>query len=160
MPTALERAWQFLTERECGERADPDLHAGTKTQFPGNIVPPARSVLWAPVSQHLPLSPTSTTVRSAAATTTFSIRTLPTHVREEYTYRLDFLITDKLRMYGRNNQINNNQTGYSIGVLPGPPWGLVEGFYNSRSETPSINLIYTITPSLINEVTFRRQSLG
>ncbi len=41
---------------------------------------------------------------------------LPEHPntrREEYTYRLDFAFTDKLRLYGRNNQINNNQTGYS-----------------------------------------------
>jgi len=52
------------------------------------------------------------------------------------------------------NQINNNQTGYSIGVLPGPPWGLVEGFYSSHSTTPSINLVYTITPTLINDLTF------
>ena len=49
---------------------------------------------------------------------------------------MDFALTDKLRLYGRNNQINNNQTGFSIGVLPGPPWGLVEGFYSSHSTTP------------------------
>jgi hypothetical protein len=39
-------------------------------------------------------------------------------------------------------------------VLPGPPWGLVEGFYDSHQQTPSINLVYTINPTLINEATF------
>jgi len=39
-------------------------------------------------------------------------------------------------------------------VLPGPPWGLVKGFYNSHSTTPSINLVYTISPTLINDFTF------
>ena len=154
VPTALERAGNFSQSVNVGNALIPIYMPGTKTQFPGNIVPPSQiSPLGAGLLSIFP-QPNFNNRAISGGNYNFQYQNTPDTRREEYTYRLDFLITDKLRMYGRNNQINNNQNGYSIGVLPGPPWGLVEGFYDSRSETPSINLIYTISPTLINETTF------
>ncbi len=154
MPTALERTGNFSQSVTVGGALIPVNAPGVKTPYPGNIVPPSQiSPLGASLLSVLPL-PNFNNRAVSGGNYNFLYQNTPDTRREEYTYRLDFQLTDKIRMYGRNNQINNSQTGYSIGVLPGPPWGLVEGFYKSRSETPSMNVVYTITPTLINETTF------
>jgi hypothetical protein len=155
MHTALERAGNFSQSVTVGGALIPVNMPGTKSAvYPGNIVPQSQiSPLGASLLSVLPL-PNFNNKAVSGGNYNFLYQNTPNTRREEYTYRIDFALTDKIRLYGRNNQINNSQTGYSIGVLPGPPWGLVEGFYNSRSETPSMNLVYTITPTLINETTF------
>ena len=77
----------------------------------------------------------------------------PINRNNQYTYRLDFMLTDKLRLYGRMTQINSHNQGYQSNVSAGPQWGLMKSFYDQRIETPAINLSYTITPTLINETT-------
>ena len=109
---------------------------GTKTQYPGNIVPasaaePAR----AETLSIFPL-PNFTNRAISGGNYNFLYQNTPITRREEYTYRVDFALTDKLRLYGRNNQINNSQTGYSIGVLPGPPWGLVKVSTTATARPP------------------------
>jgi hypothetical protein len=126
---------------------------GTKTPYPGNIIPASQQSASGLKLLSIFPQPNFTNRAISGGNYNFLYQNTPDTRREEYTYRLDFLLTDKLRMYGRNNQINNNQTGYSIGVLPGPPWGLVKGFYSSHSTTPSVNFVYTISPTLINETT-------
>ena len=154
MPTALERTGNFSQSVTVGGALIPVNPSGSKTAYPGNIVPASQlSPLGAGLLSVFPL-PNFNNRAVSGGNYNYLYQNTPDTNREEYTYKIDFLLTDKLRMYGRNNQINNSQSGYSIGVLPGPPWGLVEGFYNTRSETPSINVIYTITPTLINETTF------
>jgi Carboxypeptidase regulatory-like domain len=154
MPTAQERVGDFSQSLTTGGALIPVFRPGTKTQYPGNIVP---------ISEQSPLGlkllsifpqPNFTNRAVSGGNYNFLYQNTPVTRRNEYTYRVDFNLTSKLRLYGRDNQINNSQSGYSIGVLPGPPWGLVEGFYNSHSTTPSINLVYTISPTLINELTF------
>ena len=154
MPTALERAGNFSQSYTVGGALIPVYPSGSKSPYPGNIVPASQiNPLGAGLLSVFPL-PNFTNRAVSGGNYNFNFQNTPDTRRQEYTYRLDFLLTSKLRMFGRNNQINNHQTGYSIGVLPGPNWGLVEGFYDSHSETPSINLIYTISPTLINETTF------
>src|SRR5665213_1281320 len=156
VPTALERTGDFSQTVTTGNNPAviPIFMPGTKTQFPGNRIPASQqSPLGLKLMSIFPLPNFSDRVTSGG-NYNFLYQNTPTTRREEYTYRMDFALTDKLRLYGRDNQINNLQSGYSIGVLPGPPWGLVEGFYNSHSTTPSINLVYTISPTLINELTF------
>jgi len=154
MPTAKERVGDFSESVTPGGALIPVYRPGTKTQYPGNIIPLSeQSALGTKLLSVFPL-PNFTNRAVSGGNYNFLFQNTPDTRRNEYTYRLDFLLTDKLRMYGRNNQINNTQTGYSIGVLPGPPWGLVGGFYASHSTTPSINLVYTISPTLINETTF------
>src|SRR5439155_19978064 len=156
MPTALERKGDFSQTVTTGSNPAliPVYRSGTKTPYPGNVIPASEfNAFGQKILNFFPLP----NYENRAVTTgqyNFLYQNTPTTRRNEYTYRLDFQLTEKLRMYGRNNQINNSQSGYSIGVLPGPPWGLVKGFYNSHSTTPSVNLVYTISPTLINELTF------
>ncbi|HZL57966.1 MAG TPA: hypothetical protein VFC21_12830, partial [Bryobacteraceae bacterium] len=156
VPTALERTGDFSQTVTTGNNPAviPIFMPGTKTQFPGNRIPASQqSPLGLKLMSIFPL-PNFSDRATSGGNYNFLYQNTPKTRREEYTYRMDFALTDKLRLYGRDNQINNLQSGYSIGVLPGPPWGLVEGFYNSHSTTPSINLVYTISPTLINELTF------
>ena len=154
VPTAKERTGDFSESVTTGGVLIPVYRPGTKTQYPGNIIPPSeQSALGLKLLSIFP-QPNFTNRAISGGNYNFLYQDTPDTRRNEYTYRLDFLLTNKLRMYGRNNQINNTQTGYAIGVLPGPPWGLVQGFYASHSTTPSINLVYTISPTLINETTF------
>ena len=154
MPTAQERIGDFSQSVTTGGALIPVNRPGTKTIYPGNVVPTSeQSALGLKLLSIFP-QPNFTNRAVSGGNYNFLYQNTPVTRRNEYTYRLDFTLTDKLRLYGRNNQINNSQSGYSIGVLPGPPWGLVEGFYNSHSTTPSINLVYTISPTLINELTF------
>lgn len=154
VPTDAERHGDFSRSQTTGSGIIPVYMPGTKTQYPGNTIPASQqSALGLKLLSIFP-EPNFTNRAVSGGNYNFLYQNTPTTRREEYTYRIDFALTDKLRLYGRNNQINNSQSGYSIGVLPGPPWGLVEGFYNSRSTTPSINLVYTITPTLINDFTF------
>ena len=64
---------------------------------------------------------------------------------------MDFYLTDKLRLYGRNNQINSG--GTSISTTYSPTWGAEYAYGFRRIESPSINLTYTISPTLVNETT-------
>lgn len=154
VPTAKERMGDFSESLTTGGALIPIYMPGTKTQYPGNIIPQSQqSALGLKLLSIFPL-PNFNNRAISGGNYNFLFQNTPDTRRNEYTYRLDFLLTDKLRLYGRNNQINNTQTGYTIGVMPGPAWGLVEGFYASHSTTPSINLVYTITPTLINETTF------
>ena len=154
MPTALERAGNFSQSVTVGGALIPVNQSGTKTVYPGNIVPPSQiNPLGASLLSVFPL-PNFTNRAVSGGNYNFLFQETPIVNIENYTYRVDFNFTDKLRMYGHNNQINNSSTGYAVGAAPGPAWGLVKSFYKSRIETPSINLVYTITPTLINEVTF------
>ncbi|MEA2874384.1 MAG: hypothetical protein QOH67_4366 [Hyphomicrobiales bacterium] len=154
MPTARERAGDFSESLTTGGVVIPVYRPGTKIQYPGNIIPASeQNALGQKLLNVFPV-PNYNNRAVSGGNYNFLFQNTPVTRRNEYTYRLDFALTDKLRLYGRNNQINNRQTGFSIGVLPGPPWGLVEGFYSSHSTTPSINLVYTISPTLINELTF------
>jgi hypothetical protein len=154
MPTALERTGNFSQSLTVGGALIPVNAPGSKTAYPGNIVPPSQiSPLGAALLNIFPL-PNFNNRAITGGNYNFLFQNTPDTNREEFTFKIDFLVTDKLRMYVRYNDINNNQSGYSIGVLPGPPWGLVEGFYNTHSIVPSINAIYTISPTLINEATF------
>ena len=154
MPTAKERVGDFSESLTPGGALIPVFPSGSRVQYPGNKIPVTnQNVFGQKILDFFP-QPNYNNRAVSGGNYNFLYQNTPNTRRNEYTYRLDFQLTDKLRMYGRNNQINNSQSGFSIGVLPGPPWGLVEGFYNSRSSTPSINLVYTITPTLINELTF------
>jgi len=67
---------------------------------------------------------------------------------------MDFALTDKLRMYGHMNQINTKQTAMRSGALLGRAGDWNRRITIPEIETPSVNFIYDITPTLINETTF------
>jgi hypothetical protein len=155
VPTALERAGNFSQSVTVGGALIPVNPSGSKTPYPGNIVPPSQiNQYGADLLSIFPL-PNFTNRAVSGGNYNYVFQESPVFTAENYTYRADFNLTDKIRMYGHNNQINNAQQGYNVGAAPGPTnWPLVKSFYKSRIETPSINIVYTITPTLINEATF------
>jgi hypothetical protein len=153
MPTALERAGNFSQSVTVGGALIPVKPSSTAAPFPGNIIPASQiSTYGQDLLSVFPL-PNFTNRAVTGGNYNYLFQETPLSRINQYTYRLDFNLTDKLRMYGHMNQINQNSQGYAVGGPPGPAWGLVEAFANYRMETPMINLIYSITPTLLNETT-------
>jgi Carboxypeptidase regulatory-like domain len=153
MPTALEHNGDFSQSLTVGGALIPVYTSGTKTPEPGNIVPASQiSSLGQKLLSVYPL-PNFTNRAVSGGNYNYLFTDSPTNRANQYTYRMDFLFSEKLRMYGRNTQINSHNEGYSPAVADGPTWGLMKGYYDQRIETPGINLLYTIRPTLINEVT-------
>jgi hypothetical protein len=154
VPTALERAGNFSQSLTVGGALIPVYAPGTKTPLPGNIVPASQI---SPYGQNLlsvfPM-PNFLNRQVSGGNYNYLFQETPVNRSNNYTYRMDFNLTDKLRFYGRNNQINNQSQGYAVGAAPGPAWGLAKSFYDSHIQTPSINLAYVASPTLINEITF------
>jgi hypothetical protein len=153
MPTAEERAGNFSHSLTVGGALIPVYEPGTKIQYPGNIVPANRID---PAGQKLLnfyFLPNFDNRAVSGGNYNYIYQDSPINRNNQYTYRMDFMLTDKLRMYGRMTQINSHNQGYQSAVSAGPQWGLMKSFYDQRIETPAINLSYTITPTLINETT-------
>jgi hypothetical protein len=154
MPTALERAGNFSQSFTVGGTLYPVYQPGTKTPYPGNIIPSSQISTYGQDLLNIYPLPNFTNRSISGGNYNYVFQETPTNNINNYTYRVDFDLTEKLRMYGHMNQINTVQQGYNIGGAPGPRWGLDRAFYDTRNETPSINLVYDITPSLVNETTF------
>ncbi len=154
MPTALERVGNFSQSVTVGGALIPVNAPGTKTAYPGNIVPPSQVNPFGVSLLSVFPQPNFNNRAVSGGNYNFLFQETPVANIENYTYRIDFNLTEKLRMYGHYNSIVNSNTGFGVGAAPGPAWGLVKSFYKSRIQTPSINLVYTITPTLINEITF------
>jgi hypothetical protein len=154
VPTALERAGNFSQSLTVGGALIPVNQPGTKTVYPGNIVPPSQISAYGQALLGIFPQPNFNNRAVSGGNYNFLFQETPINNSNNYTYRMDFNLTDKLRLYGRNNQINNHSQGYAVGAAPGPNWGLVKSFYNSRIETPSISATYTFSPTVINEFTF------
>ena len=154
MPTALERAGNFSQSLTVGGALIPVNAPGTKTPYPGNIVPASQiSTYGQDLLSVFPL-PNFNNRAVSGGNYNHLFQEIPINHSENYTYRMDFYLTDKLRMYGRNNSINTATQGYNVGAPLGPPWGLVKENDHNRVETPSINFLYTFNPTLVNEFTF------
>jgi Carboxypeptidase regulatory-like domain len=153
MPTALERAGDFSQSTTVQGVLIPVYQPGTKIQYPGNIVPASQiNAFGSKLLNFFPL-PNFNNRAVSGGNYNYLFQDSPLNRANQYTYRMDFVFTDKLRMYGRNTQINSDNQGYSPAVATGPTWGLAKGFYDQRIETPAVNLLYTIRPTLINELT-------
>ena len=153
MPTALERQGDFSKSLTVGGALIPVYQPGTKIQFPNNIVP---QNLIDPAGQKLMnffFLPNFDNRAVSGGNYNFVYQDSPINRNNQYTYRLDFMLTDKLRLYGRMTQINSHNQGYQSNVSAGPQWGLMKSFYDQRIETPAVNFLYTISPTLINETT-------
>ena len=154
MPTALERTGNFSQSVTVGGALIPVKPSNTAAPFPGNIVPASQiSAYGQDLLSVFPL-PNFTNRAVTGGNYNYVFQETPLSRINQYTYRLDFNLTDKLRMYGHMNQINQHSQGYAVGGPPGPAWGLVEAFADYRMETPMINLMYNISPTLLNETTF------
>jgi hypothetical protein len=154
MPSVLERKGDFSQTLTVGGAQIPIFQPGTKTPYPGNVIPASQFSAYGQALLNIFPLPNFDNRAVSGGSYNFVFQEVPINNSNNYTYRVDFNLTEKFRMYGRNNQINNHSQGYAVGAAPGPNWGLVKAFYNSRIETPSISATYTFTPTLINEFTF------
>ena len=155
MPTALERAGDFSNSRTVGAVGTviPIKTPSTGIPYPGNIIPASQiSTYGQNLLKVFPL-PNFDNRAVTSGNYNYLFQETPINRTNNYTYRVDFNLTDRFRMYGHMNQINTHQQGFAVGGVPGPSWGLDQAFYDTRTETPSLNLIYDITPTLINETT-------
>jgi hypothetical protein len=153
VPTALERAGNFSQSLTVGGALIPIKQPGTNTQYPGNIIPASQlSTFGQDLLSIFPL-PNFANRAISGGNYNYVFQETPTNNSNNYTYRVDFNLTQKFRMYGHMNQLNTDQRGYNVGGAPGPSWGLDRASYDTHVETPSINAIYDITPTLLNEVT-------
>jgi hypothetical protein len=154
MPTALERQGNFSQSLTVGGALIPVYASGTKNPLPGNIVP---ANLISPYGQdilNIFFSPNFTNRAVTGGNYNYVFQDSPINRSEQYTDRVDFLISEKLRMYGRDTEISSHNQGYASAVAAGPSWGLLKGYYDQYIKTPAVNFLYTITPTLINETTF------
>ena len=154
MPTALERAGNFSQSVTVGGALIPVNAPGSKTPYPGNIVPPSQLNPFGQSLLSVFPQPNFNNRAVSGGNYNFVFQETPIVNIENYTFRNDYNLTEKFRFYGHYNSIINSSTGFGVGAAPGPAWGLVRSFYKSRIQTPSINAVYTISPTLINEVTF------
>jgi hypothetical protein len=154
MPTALERAGNFSQSLTVGGALIPVYAPGTKNQYPGNIVPASQISPYGQDVLNIFFLPNFTNRAVSGGNYNYVFQDSPINRSQQYTDRVDFRITDKLRMYGRDTEITSHNQGYASTVAAGPSWGLLKGYYDQHIKTPAVNVIYAITPTLFNETTF------
>lgn len=154
MPTALERAGNFSQSLTVGGALIPVRPSSTAAPYPGNVIPASQISTYGQDLLNIFPQPNFTNRAVSGGNYNYLFQETPTNRTNNYTYRVDLNFTDKVRMYGHMNQVNTHQQGYAVGGSPGPSWGLEQAYYNTRTETPSINLVYDIAPTLVNEATF------
>ena len=123
MPTALERAGNFSQSLTVGGALIPINVSGHQDPYPGNIVPPSQISTYGQDLLSISRMPNFNNRAVSGGNYNIVFQETPINNSNNYTYRMDFNLTDKLRMYGRNNQINNHSQGYAVGAAPGPNWG-------------------------------------
>jgi hypothetical protein len=158
MPTALERQGNFSQSLTVGGALIPVYASGTKNPLPGNIVPASLISPYGQDMLNMFFLPNFTNRAVTGGNYNYVFQDSPINRSEQYTDRVDILINDKLRMYGRDTEISSHNQGYAPAVADGPTWGLLKGYYDQHIKTPAVNFLYTISPTVINETTFEQDS--
>jgi hypothetical protein len=153
VPTALERAGNFSQSLTVGGALIPIKQPSTGIPYPGNIIPAGQISAYGQDLLNIFPLPNFTNRAISGGNYNYLFQETPTNNANNYTYRVDFNLTEKFRMYGHMDQLNTDQRGYNVGGAPGPSWGLDKASYDTHVETPSINAVYNITPTLLNELT-------
>ena len=128
MPTALERAGNFSQSLTVGGALIPIKQPSTGTPYPGNIIPASQiSTYGQDLLSIFPL-PNFTNRAISGGNYNYLFQETPVNRTNNYTYRLDFNFTDKLRMYGHMNQINTDQQRLRGWRNSWPELGTGQGF--------------------------------
>lgn len=154
VPTTLERAGDFSQTLDVSGKQVPvkdPLNNGA--QFPNNQIPLSRiDPNGQKLLQVFPLpNITDRSITKGNYNYNF-LESLP-GTRRFDTYRGDYYITDKLRLYYRENIFRRYDKGYAT-AASGPSWGLVYDYDKYDTEAGQLHATYTITPTLINEASF------
>jgi hypothetical protein len=155
MPTALERAGDFSKTVTTTGVQIPIIDPTTQAPFPGNVIPVNRispqgqamlNLFPMPSPQGLALDPTGNRG--------YNFRAVLPQVRplDDKIFRLDYNISPKLQTFVRLLQDYQAVNGYNVTVgPPGGAWGQFPASYHVQSAGALGTLIYTISPTLINE---------
>ena len=150
VPTEVQRSGDFTAQLPSTIIRDPQ----SRTPFPGNIVPQNRID---PNGQKLlslfPVPNVDPAVSRGAYNYTFQ-EVIPAD-RTSLVYRVDYNVTDRLRMYTRISNFRLEQGGYLIpGAASGAAWGMLKALNRFDDHTGVINLTHTLNPTTVNELNF------
>ncbi len=158
MPTALERQGDFSKTVTTTGALVPVYDPTTQTVFAGNIIPVSRI---SPIGQAmLNLFPNPDPAGLALDPTgqrQYNFRFPQQQLRplDDKILRVDYAISQKMVSYVRLLQDYQAQNGYNVTVgPPGGAWGQFPASYHVQSAGALGTLIYTINPTLINEVSW------
>jgi hypothetical protein len=160
MPTQLEKTGDFSKSVTTTGALIPISDPNTQTVFPGNIIPANRI---SPQGQAmLNLFPNPSPLGLALDPTGnrgYNFRYPQQQLRplDDKILRVDYSISPKVQFYARLLQDYQAQNGYGNPVTVGPPggaWGQFPVSYHVQSAGALATLIYTISPTLINEFTW------
>ncbi len=158
MPTALERQGNFSQSVTTTGVLIPITDPTTQAPFPGNIIPASRlspqgqamlNLFPLPSPLGLALDPTGNRGYNFRAVLPVS-RPL-----DDKILRVDYNFSPKVTTFVRLLQDYQAQNGYNTTVgPPGGAWGQFPDSYHVQSVGALGTLVYTISPTLINEVSW------
>ena len=155
MPTQLEKAGDFSKTVTTTGALIPIYDPNTQTPFPGNVIPANRI---SPQGQAmLNLFPNPSPLGLALDPTGnrgYNFRYPQQQLRplDDKILRVDYNISPKLQAFVRLLQDYQAQNGYNVTVgPPGGAWGQFPASYHVQSAGALGTLVYTISPTLINE---------
>jgi hypothetical protein len=155
MPTALEKTGDFSKSVTTTGALIPIYDPTTQTPFPGNVIPANR--ISAQGQAMLNLFPNASPLGLALDPTGnrgYNFRYPQQQLRplDDKILRIDYNISPKLQTFVRLLQDYQAQNGYNTTVgPPGGAWGQFPDSYHVQSAGALATLVYTISPTLINE---------
>jgi hypothetical protein len=151
MPTSLERGGDFSKSFDTSGALIPIIDPGTQSPFPGNVIPKSRiSPTGAAVLGFFPSPNYAPTDPSLIYQENYTAVPTGTHTRRNDVVRGDWYITPKLNAYFRwiNDKDDTTSNNHDLTNFVGP---------NVDHPNPGHgyagHLLWTITPTLINETT-------
>jgi outer membrane receptor protein involved in Fe transport len=152
VPTALQRNGDFSQTFDTNGKLIPvnDPQNGGK-QFPGNVIPANRID---PLTQKL-LSifpqPNFTNTAISGYNYNYVTNTFANRPTEQSILRVDYNVNDNWRMYFRGLNMIVNNDGYNS-PANADPW-LAPANYKTHNPNVAFNLVWTASPTLVNELT-------
>ena len=158
MPTQLEKTGDFSKSVTTTGALIPIYDPSTQTPLPGNVIPASKI---SPQGQAmLNLFPNPSPLGLALDPTGnrgYNFRYPQQQLRplDDKILRVDYNFSPKVQFYARLLQDYQAQNGYNVTVgPPGGTWGQFPASYHVQSTGALGTLIYTISPTLINEFTW------
>ena len=152
MPTTLERAGDFSQTLQPNGTLIPITDILTGKQFPNNMIPASRID---PVGQRLlslfPL-PNATNRAVSLGNYNYTFQEVKPDPLNEFTFRVDYNVTSKLRTYFRGSVWRDDQSGYSVPAGAAAAWPMIRAGYFTGDTSGVLNVTYTINPTTVNEL--------
>jgi hypothetical protein len=161
MPTALERAGDFSRTFDLNGRLIPVFDPLTQTVFAGNIIPASRLH---PLGRGmLNVLPEPNFLDTSVSRGNYNyryqdVRSQPKRLEQA---KVDWNVSDKDRMSFRWRKWRQDSFGYTaITGFGGSNWDLLYHNYAKTEDNGLFSYTKTITPALINELSFLARKIG